>query len=217
MLPDGFVATREAVHRLACYAIAPARRAATGRIGLRAYAGGIATPPFDDGSRISVDGVTLRRGSRSVPITTVRAAAAFLGVELSDDPGVGTDLPPFVPDEPLGIDEVASFALGEWYAFGQGTIDGLTGAELTEAQLWPEHFDLATVATVTGGAKANVGFSPGDGFSAEPYIYVGPHDFAGPGGGYWNAPFGAALPESALGDDRAAQASAFIEEGLRRL
>src|SRR5258705_454047 len=81
--------------------------------------GRIATPPFDDGSRISVDGVTLRWGSRSAPITTVRAAAEFLGVEVSEDPGVGRDLPPLAPDEPLPINEVASRALGEWYAFGQ--------------------------------------------------------------------------------------------------
>jgi hypothetical protein len=217
MLPDGFAETRAAVRALACYAIAPARRAATGRIGLRAVVGRIATPPFDDGSRISVDGTTLRWGSRSAAITTVRSAAEFLGVELSADPGVGSDLPPFTPDEPLLVDEAASHALGEWYGFGQGVIDGLSGAEVTEAQLWPEHFDLATVATVASGAKANVGFSAGDGFSAEPYVYVGPHEFAGPDGDYWNAPFGAVLRYSSLGDDRVRQATAFVEDGLRRL
>ena len=44
--PATFAVTRGAAHRLAVYVISPARRRATGRIGLRAHPGGFATPPF---------------------------------------------------------------------------------------------------------------------------------------------------------------------------
>ena len=39
------------------------------------------------------------------------------------------------------------------------------------------------------GGQANIGFSPGDSFSAEPYVYVGPFTRDGLGDGYWNALF----------------------------
>lgn len=43
----------------------------------------------------------------------------------------------------------------------------------------------------------NYGLSPGDAFLPVPYAYVGP---AGPQEGeFWNAPFGAAVPLTALG------------------
>ena len=46
-------------------------------------------------------------------------------------------------------------------------------------------------------AQVNLGFSPGDAFSDDPYVYVGPWGPARPGDdGYWNAPFGAALSRS---------------------
>ena len=210
-LPSTFAATRESLRTLACYAISPARKARTGRIGLRPYDGGIATPPFDDGTRISVRGDELRTpAGDAVPVTTVAAAAAALGCELSSDPGVGHDLPPFDPESHLAIDAAASLALGAWYAFGQRVLDGLPGA--SEAQIWPEHFDLAVTVS-----NVNVGFSPGDTFHGDPYLYVGPHDLAAldRDDPYWNAPFGAVLPYAALADE--ATAAAFIDEGLRRL
>ncbi|HEX2118222.1 MAG TPA: hypothetical protein VHF91_03495, partial [Acidimicrobiales bacterium] len=84
-----------------------------------------------------------------------------------------------------------------------------------EAQLWPEHFDLAVTVELEGGAKVNVGFSPGDSFSDQPYAYVGPHDTAGLQDPYWNAPFGAYLPYSGIASTEAALA--FIDDGLGRL
>ncbi|MBP0450516.1 hypothetical protein J5Y04_13285 [Kitasatospora sp. RG8] len=58
--------------------------------------------------------------------------------------------------------------------------------------IWPEHFDIGvTVAAV------NYGVSPGDGFQAEPYAYVGPH--TPQQGTYWNAPFGALATVRELG------------------
>src|SRR3954452_21354099 len=116
--PPHLAATREALRSLACYVIAPARKARTGRIGLRPTGDGIATPPFDDGTRIGVRGDRLvLAADDEVPITTLRAGAAWLGIALSDDPGVGRDLPPFAPDRPLRIDVDASRWLAAWYAY----------------------------------------------------------------------------------------------------
>lgn len=225
-LPPTFAPTREALRALACYAIAPARKGRTGRIGLRSHDGGIATPPFDDGSRISLRGDELRSAAGEVVrVTTVAAAAAFLGIEPSPEPGVGHDLPPFQPGMLLGVDRDASLLLGAWYELGQRTLDRLSsglpaGARISEAQLWPEHFDLAAVVSLTG-REVTVGFSPGDGFHADPYVYVGPHDVAGldRGDGYWNAPFGAVAGYASLvaAADPEERAMAFIDDGLSRL
>lgn len=220
LLPATFATTRDALRVLACYAISPARKARTGRIGLRSTGAGFGTPPFDDGSRILVEGDRLvREPDGWISITTLVAAAEFLGTDLSPDPGVGHDLPPFAPDEPLAVDRDASLALGGWYAFAQAVLDRLPGAwtegTISEAQLWPEHFDLAVTVEPAGGQKVNVGFSPGDTFSAEPYAYVGPHDTAGLAGDYWNAPFGAYLPYGRIESQEAALA--FVVEGLRSL
>jgi hypothetical protein len=220
--PSAFVATREALWALACYAISPARKARTGRIGLRPSGDGFATPPFDDGTRIAVRGDRLRiEPGAEVAITTVRAAAELLGIELSSDPGVGHDLPPFSPDAILAVDAEASRWLGAWYAFGSRHLDRLE-AELapglvSEAQLWPEHFDLAVVVDVGGGA--NVGFSPGDGAVPEPYVYVGPHDTSRLEGEFWNAPFGAVLRQTELqaAADPDQLTTTFLDEGRRLL
>ncbi len=125
-LPAAFASTREALHALACYAIAPARKARTGRIGLRPTGEGFGTPPFDDGTRIVVRGNALAiEPGEEIVVTTVRAAGAFLGVTLTPDPGVGTDLPPFEPDALLDVDVDASVALGRWYGMGQSVLDQL--------------------------------------------------------------------------------------------
>lgn len=223
-LPPTFAATRESLRALACYAVSPARKARTGRIGLRAFDGGFATPPFDDGTRYAVRGGELWRGpDEGIPLTTLSAAATFLGIEVSADPGVGHDLPLLAPDVDLAVDTAASHALGSWYAFAQRVLDRLAsslpaGATAGEAQLWPEHFDLAATVALPGGGDVNVGFSPGDGFHGEPYVYVGPHDLTGLVGGFWNAPFGACLPYDLLtaSADPEATASAFVAEGLDR-
>jgi hypothetical protein len=222
--PGAFATTRESLRALACYVISPARKRRTGRIGLRPTGDGFGTPPFDDGGRIVVRGdrlvVEAGKRERSVAITTLRDAAAFLELELSADPGVGHDLPPYEPDVDLGVDESSSRWLGRWYAFAAGQLDRLLanadGLTVSEAQLWPEHFDLAVTVDDAGDA-VNVGFSPGDHETAEPYVYVGPHDRTGLDGGYWNAPFGALLPyfELQRASDPGSLAAAFVDEGLR--
>jgi hypothetical protein len=218
-LPPAFAATRESLRTLACYVVSPARKARTGRIGLASTGDGFGTPAFDDGTRIVVRGRTLAvEPAAPVLITTVSAAAAHVGIQLSPDPGVGSDLPPFSPEAPLDVDEASSLALGAWYALADGVLQTISGDDLDVAErwLWPEHFDLATVVTVGDEVKANVGFSPGDTTSAEPYVYVGPWDMAGLSGPYWNASFGAVLGYGPLvaAADSTQRAADFITEGL---
>jgi hypothetical protein len=220
-LPATFAATRDDLHRLACYVVAPAGKARTGEIGLRPAPGGFATPPFDDGTSVAVRGAELVIGGRSMPITTLRAAADFAGVELRPDPGVGTDLPSFEPDAPLVVDADATQALAAWYAFGAAALARIarTVGTVSAATLWPEHFDLAVVVELADGVAANVGFSPGDGYSDDPYAYVGPFDRTGLGDDFWNAPFGAVRTRTELAatPDGAAAVDAFVAEGLARL
>lgn len=223
-LPTSFASTRESLRALACYVISPARKARTGRIGLRPTGDGFGTPPFEDGSRLRVSGDQLVQDPKgAVTISTLPAAAAFVGVELSADPGVGHDLPPYEPGGTLVVDRDASLVLGTWYAFSQQVLDELRNAwsagTIGEAQLWPEHFDLAVTIELAEAAKVNVGFSPGDSFSSEPYAYVGPHHTEGLLGPFWNAPFGAYLPYGPLraAEDSAALALGFVMEGLTAL
>src|SRR5690348_10399525 len=74
-LPTSFTDTREALRTLACFVIAPARKARTGHIGLVPYEHGFGTPPFDDGSAVLVEGDRLvYRPNGASPITTLHAA-----------------------------------------------------------------------------------------------------------------------------------------------
>jgi hypothetical protein len=221
------VATREALRSVACYVVAPARRAETGRIGLRPADGGFGTPPFADGTSVRVLGDELirRDGDRAL-LTTLADAARFVGVTLTADPGVGHDLPELTPEADLDVDRDASRSLGRWWAFGQQVLDRVTDdarLEVTEAQLWTEHFDLAVVVGIPNAddepVRANVGVSPGDAGDPEPYLYVGPHDLTGLTGPYWNRPWGAAITctELATAAEPLAAATDFVQQGLSRL
>jgi hypothetical protein len=214
-LPPTFGTTRDGLHRLACYVIAPAARAGTGHIGLRATPGGFGTPTLADGSSVAVRGAELVVGGRAAPITTLRDAAAIAGIELSPNPDVGSDIPSFEPDADLAVDDAAARALGDWYAIGDDALGRISTGDVSAATLWPEHFDLAVVVTLAGVAQANVGFSPGDSASDEPYLYVGPYDRTGLSGDYWNVPFGALRTRGELATPT--DADEFIAEGLSRL
>jgi hypothetical protein len=234
LLPPTYGATRDAAHAVACYVLGPARKAVAGRIGLTPAPGGLGTPPFGPTDRVvrieATDAgadLVIDEGGHEVAraaLTTVRAAAEVAGVTLSADPGVGSDLPRFAPDEWLALDPEAAGALGAWYAFGAEVLDRLRTAlagtgTTSERQLWPEHFDLALDHTFDGGVRANVGCSPGDGFDADPYVYVGPWDRTELTGDGWNAPFGAYLPHADLlaADDPVAAAVTFVQDRLRQL
>ena len=89
-------------------------------------------------------------------------------------------------------------------------------------QLWPEHFDAGTSVAVGSGDRdrCNLGASPGDAYSDEPYLYVGPWNDDRPGDpAYWNAPFGAVLHRTELmlsGDPHRAGVD-FLRRGLQLL
>ena len=161
----------------------PARRRATGRIGLRAHPGGFATPPFGDDERVrlEVDRLVHERAgtARTAPATTLAGAAEFvLGGPPDADWATELDVPPLGdPDAPLALDPVAAALLGAWFTFAFGTLGvlrgELAGDEPSEVQLWPEHFDAAFEA-VAGAGRVTFGASPGDATSAEPYLYVLP-------------------------------------------
>jgi hypothetical protein len=198
-LPEQFAETRESLHALADHILAAARYHAIGRIGLQVVQGGFATPPFGDDQRaVGVDGTELvhRAGGqeRRTPITTLRAAGEFAGVE----PGAPSDVyKPATPcdlDAPLLVDAEAARRLADWYALGDAALRRLRTAiaadRPSDLTLWPEHFDVAIRA-----GEINYGASPGDAQVPEPYLYVGPTGLhlAATDDSFWNQPFGAAV------------------------
>jgi hypothetical protein len=227
-LPAGYAATKEGLRSIACYVMAPARKAATGRIGLRWTFGGFGTPFFDSDVQLRVVGGRLVRQEAgdaiSAPIETLSGAAAVARVRLDPDPGVGSDLPLYDPRAPLALDAAASLWLGDWYGFAASVLEevraSLAGhASVSRLQVWPEHFDASV--TVEGGARGgvNLGCSPGDSFDSAPYVYVGPRDHEGLEGSFWNAPFGAVLDHADIvaSADQRGDALRFLREGLDRV
>ena len=230
-LPNGFASNRDRLHRVAVHILARRRAAVSGKFGLRASPGGLATPAFGDGSevlRVAGDRLVREIAGRATftPMSTLAELAGAAGVDLAGEFSVGHATPPLGdPDERLALDEGATVVLGEWYLFGWRVLDTVIGelgpaAEPSVIQLWPEHFDAGVDVAAGSGRRTNLGASPGDGFQADPYLYVGPWGDERPGpAGYWNAPFGAVLPYAELeaAADPVAAACAFLREGIHRL
>ncbi len=211
---NDLVTTRRALHAVAEQVVAAKRYATEGRIGLVAVPDGFGTPDNASGWRVQVqldelvviDGDAVRREK----LTTVRRAAAFVGVEPKAPP-VYRAATPHDPDRPLDIGRDAARVVAEWFALVDAALREMA-EELTEPTaitLWPEHFDLALTA-----AEVNYGGSPGDDDHVEPYLYVGPFTRPLParGEGYWNEPFGASIARSAVPDVDAAVT--FFRRGL---
>ncbi len=61
---------------------------------------------------------------------------------------------------------------------GQRAIDeavvSVPDAQASVGRLWPEHFDFGIDLAARHGVRCNLGAAAGDGFSVEPYLYVGP-------------------------------------------
>lgn len=231
-LPPNYVETREALHQVAFFAIAPARYKAMGRMGLKPTAEGFGTPEFE-GRVARVDGDQLvheQDGNIATQtITTVRAAAEFFGndyqVEWFSD--FHDPLSPQDPDTQLAIDRPSALALGHWFDFGFTVLDqlrthGTQEDDVTEVQLWPEHFDPATeLGDHDKGERASFGASPGDGSNPEPYLFVASWSEVDRANSYWdNESFnGASLGYSELlnASDPIGRALEFLLEGYRAL
>ena len=223
-----YATTRTELHRVATHVLARRRYSLTGRFGLRATPGGFGTPLFGDDEVLRLDGASLLRerrvDDRAITTThaldgaTLRALAAFADVDLDAEFSAGQDTPDLGDaDAPLRVDTDSVALMAEWYRRGAQAIDecvaGLGDAgDAGVAQIWPEHFDLG-IDVAAGSGRTNLGVSPGDGFSAEPYLYVGPWSADRPGdAAYWNASFGALATWSKIPD--AGAAAAFFGRGL---
>ena len=222
---DTFVSTRDALHRVAEHVVAKARYIDDREIRLTAYPGGFATPLLAGDTRVRVDGYELvvdaPEGSRRTELTTIAAAAAFVGIE----PGFPTELyepaTTFQPEQSLGLDRGAAEALAAWYSFTADALD-LFATEVADGNpspriLWPEHFDQAFYTEDADEARrANYGASPGDEGHPEPYLYVGPWGSTA-ANEYWNAATfnGAVLSLSQLlaAADPSAAALQFLRAG----
>jgi hypothetical protein len=199
------------------HVVAAAQARAGAGIRLRYTPGGFETLlGLPDGRRIAVVGnqIVLRGpdGERASALTTVRAAAEFVGVAPGLPAGIYAPATPLEPDAPLAIDVAAAAQLADWFGLADEALRrfwrNITGAE-QQPVLWPEHLDIGITLDAV-----NYGASPGDEHIADPYLYVGPHAAVPPADDFWNAPFGAArrMDEIRSVDD----AVAFFHAGRRR-
>lgn len=216
--------TRVDLHRIAAHVLGRRRYAVSGHFGLRASPGGIATPAFGpepETLRLTPACLVREVGAEARGLAlagaTLASLAAFAGADVDDGYSAGADTPALgATDEPLDLDAAELADLFSWFDLGWRVLDEVLAERAgscvaSTIQLWPEHFDVGT--SLDG---VNLGFSPGDSYSDEAYLYVGPQGPARPGpSSYWNAPFGAVLPRSEV--HGAEDCSAFIRTGLARL
>ena len=212
-LPDDYMASVEDYHRLAYAVVGEARRVATGRFGLRSLSQGFGTPIFEvpmgrAGEMecqvwIAGDELFAEEGGvqRSMHITTVVAAATFVGVSPGtearehDSPELGDS------ERWLRVSPEVGAHLVAWYRLGTDVLEQLralpSAVDADEIQLWPGHFDIAmAIGDAQGGTRATFGLSPGDAAHPYPYAYVGPWGEVDRSDPYWNdvAFGGASLP-----------------------
>jgi hypothetical protein len=218
------VATRRSLHALAEHTVAPARHAASGRIGLRFTRRGFGTPYFGTGRQVRVEaGRLVVDGLEHTP-ATLGEASTLTGVPLGMPPEVYVPATPAAPDTHLPVNPVAAEALGAWFGFAWSVLEQLRfdGRPLSpgRVQLWPEHFDPAVeLGEEVAGRRASFGASPGDGAHPDPYLYVAP--WRKRTGAFWNdGTFsGATLTYATLlaADDQRRTALAFFRQGLDEL
>jgi hypothetical protein len=223
--------TRVALHTVAAHVLARRRFGVTGRFGLRAGPGGIATPAFGDAPEtIRISGVTLIRevgGSCThvrVNGSTLRDLARFVDADLDEPFSCGPETPPLGNVEmPYELEPREVETIADWFALAGRVLDDIVAtvpdeSDVATIQLWPEHFDAATTIKVPSAEPVNLGFSPGDTFEDEPYLYVGPWGTDRPGDPrFWNVPFGALRRRSEVLDatDPPEFCRRFLNEGLR--
>lgn len=224
-LPESYGRTTADLHRLAVYVVSPAQRLVNGEIIMESTHGGFSTFEYDGHVTRVVDDRLVVDGAAH-PITTLRAAAAALGIE----PDVGQqeqfDVPPHGDlDEPLNIDLASAAVLADWFEFATEALEGLRSHaapedDVTIVRIWPEHFDAAIdMGDNAAGRRATYGGSPGDRHHAEPYLYASP--WAGRIDDFFGDPTfkGASLLYSDLlaAPDPAAAAAEFLAEARDRV
>jgi hypothetical protein len=224
-LPESYAQTRADLHRLAVYVVSPAQRLVNGEIIMESTHGGFATFEYDGHVTRVVDDRLVVDGAAH-PITTLRAAAAAVGIEPDVAQQDQFDVPPHGDlDEPLRIDLASAAVLADWFEFATEALEGLrSGAapddDVTIVRIWPEHFDAAIdMGDDAAGRRATYGGSPGDGHHAEPYLYASP--WAGRIDDFFGDPTfkGASLLYSDLlaAPDPAAAAADFLAEARDRV
>jgi hypothetical protein len=221
--------TRRNLHVIAAHVLGRRRFDVSGHFGLRASPRGVATPAFGpEPEVVRLAGPHLVRevgnDAHAVPLDGVTLAelAAFAGADLASDYSAGEGMPATGPaGEPLHLDTRELDDLYAWFDLGWRALDAVTsdpasGLGWSTVQLWPEHFDVGTALDLGAGQGVNLGFSPGDGFSDEPYAYVGPWGPERPGEpDFWNASFGGVLLRNAVVDAPACER--FLRRGLGML
>lgn len=192
--------TRRALHGIAENVLAGPQYRTSKRIALRVAPGGFATILAP---ALTVNGVELVAGALIVTIDgrTCTEIADAVSVD-AGAPGNYADGSGVELQERLDVDPDAAAWLADCWSRGDTALRWLDPG--TEPVLWPEHFDVAITLD-----EINYGVSPGDGYHADPYAYVGPHQQRT--GTFWNAPFGAVRPMRDLAD--ADQVLAFFDAG----
>jgi hypothetical protein len=180
MTDEPLVSTRRSLHALAEQVISPLRVQATGNeIALRVRPEGFGTPDLPGGGWVGTRGSQLIRvepdgDEQSIAITSLRAAARFLGLAEATASTLS--------DTTLEIHAGATLRLADVWATGNDALS--TFAPDASIHLWPEHFDIAIELD-----NATYGISPGDDDHTEPYAYVSPWtkpEKTGPST-FWNA------------------------------
>ncbi|MER5641268.1 hypothetical protein ABT095_30525 [Kitasatospora sp. NPDC002227] len=186
---ESLVRTRRALHAVAELVLAGPQFRTSGTIRLRASLGGFATLAEPNVQVTGTDLVAF--GQRlSLGRTTCAALAAAIGVTAGAPEGLYEDGSGVDPEDVVEADPQSAHLIAHGFAVGDAVLRRMfPGADPV---IWPEHFDIGVTM-----ASVNYGVSPGDGFQAEPYAYVGPHTRQQ--GTYWNAPFGAMATVRELG------------------
>ena len=185
MTEQSQILTRQGLHAVAELLLAGPQHREHGTIRLRAVPGGFGTVSGPD---VQVVGAELVRSTGagllrlSLDGARIDELAAQAGLEPGAPVGVYPDSTGASLDHRLQVDSRHAERLADWFEVGDRALRRLDPQAVPV--IWPEHFDLAISL-----GEVNYGVSPGDGYSAEPYAYVGP--FTQRPGAFWNAPFGA--------------------------
>ncbi|GAA1243528.1 hypothetical protein GCM10009665_37960 [Kitasatospora nipponensis] len=200
---DSHERTRRALHAVAELVLAGPQFRTSGTIRLRAALGGFATVAEPHAQVVGADLVA--HGQRLfLERTTCAELAAALGVAAGAPAGLYKDGSGVGPEDVIEADPQAAQEIAQAFAVGDAALRRMFPA--AEPVIWPEHFDLGVSVDAV-----NYGVSPGDGFQAAPYAYVGPH--VRRSGEFWNAPFGAV---ATLGELNGVDGVlAFFEQGRR--